>query len=322
MKCYFLAKVSNGGIGDKFVGILTAMTFSKIFDLELVVLWQDPSMKSIFENVEMIQEKSIKGIHVRLMNIEKDFQKNKKTIHSWKPNQFQSHHLILETNVSYDAFCYDVEWMKQKLPPTYQENTKQNLTELFTKVLIPKIKITEKYDLGIQIRTGDVHFGRKQDSNIIQIPKHILPEIYTKINKMLEKENPKTIYVTCDREETTKELINNIQHHFPQIIINSNLIGTDYHTDKKINQEGMIHCISSMLHLANANTHIILRSNFGIVSANISVSLNNKTGKTYLFDKNYHIDKYNVIVYPHDSIIMKEYKSFPNIKNNFENFNE
>ena len=307
MKLYFLAKRGNGGLGDRFVGILTAMTFARLFNLELVVLWNEGYIKRVFENVIYTNDvKELRGIHYRLMN-HRSLPKAKKIIYQFKPDSFQLKHLILECNQAYDTLCYDVKWMREKLPKSYQENLQMNLSQLFTSVLIPKIKVHEIYDVGIQIRSGDVQFHQARDKNIIFIHKSQFSEYSQRIINILHSLSFETIYITGDNEDYVKDLIMKVKEVFPEKKVYDTLVGKNYHSDKLMDRDGIISFIQSILNLSRANTHIISNSNFGIIAANIGIAQHHKTGKTYYFKK-----PDEIIEYPPNQALLKESDYLPN----------
>lgn len=311
MKLFFLAKRGNGGIGDRFVGILSAMTIAKVFDLELVIMWSDSFMSEVFENVHFISElDDEKGEHHRWIDLG-SMDTAKDCLYTWGEDKFKEKNLLLETNQAYDNFCYDVPWMKEKLGISYIDNMRLNLSQLFTTVLKPKIVVEDRYDIGIQIRSGDILFGGNafMDQNQINI-------LFKKIQNILDKEIVfESIYITGDHEDYIKQLIDFLNENYPDKKVYHSLVGKSYHTDKVIDSDGIVHCIKSFLSFSRANTHIIGFSNFGIISAGHAIGHHHKTGKTYFIES---IDK--IHEFGHDIPIVKHWglfahtKNFPNIR--------
>lgn len=307
MKLFFLAKRGNGGLGDRIIGILTAMTFARLFNLELVILWNEDYMRQVFENVIFIDDiKNIKGVYVSWID-HASYPEAKRVISQLKPDSFINDNFILESNQAHDTFCYDVPWMREKLPKSYQENLQMNLSQLWTSVLIPKIKILDRFDVGIQIRSGDVQFHQARDKNNILIHQNQINEYFKKIINILSSLQFETIYITGDNEEYVKNLIGIVKEKFPEKKVYDTLVGKNYHSDKLMDKDGIISCIQSMISLSCANTHIIGNSNFGIVAANIGIAKHHKTGKTYYFDKP---DK--IIEYSPNQALLKESAYLPN----------
>jgi hypothetical protein len=309
MKLFFLAKRGNGGIGDRFVGILSAMTIAKVFDLELVIMWSENYMSEVFDNVRFISELGDeKGERHSWIDLG-SLQRAKDCLHSWGPDKFKEENLILEMNQAHDTFCYDIPWMREKIGVSYLDNMRFNLSQLFTIVLKPKIVVEDKYDIGIQIRCGDVQYHECEC--IIFIHPNEMNILFERIQNILDKESVfESIYVTGDQEDYVKQLIDFLNKNYPDKKVCHNLVGKDYHTDKFIDSDGIVHCIKSILSLSRANTHIISRSNFGIISADLAIGQHHKTGKTYFMKT---LD--NIIEFRHDIPIVKEYSFFPHIQN-------
>lgn len=306
MSLFFLAKRGNGGYGDRMVGMTTAMTFSRLFDLKLRIIWWEDYMKEVFEDAEVLRDlkEGIKGVHIRWIDL-LPLRSARQSIYSWKPDTFKGKNMILECNQAYDKFCFDVEWMRQKLGCSFLENVKQNMAQFYSTILIPKVREERTFDIGVQLRVGDVHYGLARDiinkNNLIH--KESMGLLYDKVIKYIKDMEGITVYVTGDNEEYVKILEKRIRSELKEKEVYVNYIGKNFHSDKVMNGLGMKHCIESHQLLSNCRSHIIGHSNYGIMAAGIATARGIKTGKTVYFDTLQKQD-----IYRPDEVIVKELK--------------
>jgi hypothetical protein len=304
MSLFFLAKRGNGGYGDRMVGMTTAMTFSRLFDLKLRIIWWEDYMKEVFEDAEVMNDvkNEIKGVHIHWIDLS-PLQSAKRTIYSWKPDTYRGKTMILECNQAYDRFCFDVEWMRQKLGCSFLENVKRNMAQFYSTVLIPKFREERRFDIGVQIRVSDAQYGLARDNKNFLILKENMGVLFDKIMSYIKDIEGTTIYITGDNEEYVKILEKRIRSELKEKEVYVNYIGQNFHSDKVMNGLGMKHCIESHQLLSNCKSHIIGHSNYGIMAAGIATTRGIKTGKTVYFDTLQKQD-----IYQADEVIVKEMK--------------
>lgn len=305
MYLFFLQREGNGGYGDQLVGLCTAQTISRIFKLKLRIVSTSRNYVDTFRDVEYVEDikheicdKEV--VHYRWIDLggKKEV---RNIIHNWTCDTFNGRNMILECNQHYDIYCFNIDWMKNVINCSFEENLKFNCSQFYNNILIPVTKINNSFDVGIQIREDDQKIFI--DNNIIDDNSSETLNIILKYLSTIGKFN--SLYITSSREKMTHEMKKLIEQNFENVNVYSNSCGENFHTDKKINNEGFKHTIESHQLLSNCDYYIVSgHSNFGIMASNFSLSKKETRDKPYLIKKGEHgVLLINNMITKHDMVL-------------------
>lgn len=145
---------SCGGLGDRIVGLTSAIILAKYLNKVLKIKWLHPNITSIIDiqhawtgplpsNIETINTIDNRFKYHSLLTTGKDIWHNK--------------NILLKCNQNIAEFIYENPYYQTG---NYLNEMRQCYRQIFSHYLIPKIyKNIEQFDAGFQIRTGDVYMG-------------------------------------------------------------------------------------------------------------------------------------------------------------------
>ena len=187
----FISKKGNGGMCDRFVGIVSSFIIAKKFNLNFEIYWDIQNINNFFKNVNYYNEQ-LDMLKYRFI----DDKKIKKVKDFFERKNFNKSFSI-ESNMNWHQLLYqDMDEFAIETRNTYNLLL-ENILGIEKKFLD---SVLSKYNdiqtrVGIQIRTGDKFF--KEDGI-----EYISPSNYNlvciNIIEYLQQNNYKKIFLTAD----------------------------------------------------------------------------------------------------------------------------
>jgi hypothetical protein len=280
----FFSNKSNGGYGDRLVGITSCIALSILLEHEFQIYWQE-NLEDVFKDYNPIDKCPKGDYYYKWIDSESLNSSLLRNFESVENNIWKNKTIIIETNqpIHYNLFYIS----KFKTNKTYSDVTKEAYSLIYSKYLVLKDNIKEKIintnnSIGLQIRCGDYYLTGNKDNH------YLAPDNQEKLITMLTEniDNKSKIFLTTDNEK----IIEPLSKIFENIILYKNKIA---HFDKTNDVSSIINVILEHISLSQCNSIITsLNSNFGITA-----SLIGKVNKILLYQKNreniFYLKEYN-----------------------------
>ena len=266
MSLNFVSRGGGGGYGDRIVGLASIINLANKYNLKDVnIYWDDDYVCNYFsiKNCNDLKDQNILNF-IDQMHIANNI------IHDLQNGTKNDNYISANMPIDYLDYLNIIEYSKNSL------NAYKKIYKLMN---IPDIHNYKKYKLGIQIRTGDVHYNR--GNNVIYLPKDLFNKFIILLVKYLNTRNDLSvddeIFITCDNVELMYLITNYDKKR--KYIFNNN----QCHFDSAYNGTDKLTIIKEHVQLGFCEEIITSKvSNFGITSAYSSI--NNYTKKITLYD--------------------------------------
>jgi len=199
-----------GGLGDRIVGLVSAILLAKLSRRKLVIRWESPNMDAIWENQFRGGAPPRKSPNdIRWDFIDQRF-KYRRELEKTPLDVLWLRHrnVYLRGNQEIASFAYSGHNGGDNDPEAFLRDITSTYADLFTKYLtvknlvIPPRGVREEppLTLGIQIRTGDTHMkaGHVEYISAEALKTNILPEIVKFIVGWQGPKKIDTIFMTSD----------------------------------------------------------------------------------------------------------------------------
>lgn len=286
-----------GGLGDRIVGLTSAILIAKYLKRKLFIKWDHPNV-SDFIQIKNQWKIPIPKNTITLNTLDNRF-KYKYQFTNYKYDQFwKDRHIRLLCNQNIAEFIYrnhhiETGNFEKELINAYRSVFKEYLIPLINNPT--ELKLKENNYIGLQIRTGDKYMGvgKHQPIKNVELLINII-SIFIKMTSTLNTYN--TIYVTSDH----KDVCNLLKEKFPgKKIINSE--ESRLHFEKsKTGGSSLVALIHDLITLSKSK-HLIIShySNYG----RMAVIINETEGLHFEFtETNFtpRILKLNTLFTKHD----------------------
>jgi len=288
-----------GGLGDRIVGLVSAIIMAKYLNRNLRIKWDYPNVKQIFK-IPLLWDKSIlsekKQIVVLNMIDQKNAVKYKPQLSTWPLKKLWFHEkiIIMRCNMDVAKYIYVNPHLKTNDQKTEMSDIYKRI---FKEYLIPLqplcTNISNKRFVGVQLRTGDKYMGVGNHIQISEELHPILKKIATYVYAHLG--GIKIIFFSSDNMlafPIFKKIFHNIDNG---LAIHSNNKGTGIHFEKsKVPAADLNALLNDFKMLTRANKLFISEySNYG----RLAVLMNENVSANYFGFDNISFD-----VHPIDDI--------------------
>lgn len=254
-----------GGLGDRIVGLVSAVILARALNRNLLIKWDYPDIRNVFDlgsfNYYSSRPSLSNAVHLDTIDnrfkYEKQLSQNN-IIQEWKGRQ-----VVLKCNQDIAFFLYQNPHINHL--GSYSTDLSQIYRTIFSNYLRPKqsstlSSISRPY-IGVQLRTGDAYMGVGDHRPVHDLQK-VLQQI---VNKIQTQTSSKTIYFTTDHPNAKDSL--------------SSMLGLSYtvhstpssriHLERsKTNSDQLRALIMDLLTLSQSDVLIISTySNFGRLAA-------------------------------------------------------
>ena len=209
-----LPGTSSGGLGDRLLGIASALSLCDVLECGLVIKWDDSNLsdyfnlgeKNFYSDPFMIENYSSfrKYSNHDVFDLGRVFSTSDENIFS------DCDFLVFDTNQNIWQFLFDNK--NYNLSDNYEDYTKKLYGRIFSEVLVPndflENSVIDRIGdgsnfIGVQIRMGDVLMSSRIDFNwppqMDHFPLSKNPDSVVKLlGEILEKEYHKHIFLTSD----------------------------------------------------------------------------------------------------------------------------
>ena len=263
-----------GGLGDRLVGLVSALALAKKLDKKLLIKWDHPNINGVFDlsGYDFYRHNvNLNGV-VELNCIDNRFKYE--SLLSTQPiqNMWKNKSILLKCNQEIGSFLYKNPHLNTGLSSpsqSFSSHTMEWYKQLFPVILKPKLTdnavLSSSPYIGIQLRTGDAYMGVGTDRPIHDVPKAInsIAQFILKQNSILFS-FPQIIYFTTDHP-TAKKMLQTALPNFTIIDTPRSRI----HLEKtKSDSQQLNSLIQDLYTLSRANPLIISTySNYGRLAA-------------------------------------------------------
>lgn len=191
-----------GGLGDRIVGLVSAILLARLSNRKLVIRWEKPNMDAIWENQfrGAPPRKSPNDIHWNFVDQRFKYRRELEQTRDFAVLWPRHRNVYLKGNQEIASFAYGGGY-NGNTPEAFLRDITSTYADLFTKYLtvtVPPLGVHPE-TLGIQIRTGDTHMkaGHVEYISAEALKNDILPEIVKFVRTFTPKKIG-TIFVTSD----------------------------------------------------------------------------------------------------------------------------
>jgi FkbM family methyltransferase len=275
---------SCGGLGDRVVGLVSAILMAKVTHRKLLIDFQEPPVTDHLWTVSCPYaphaSQLSSSVSFKLDTVDDRFKYNHE-LSTLDLNEWWNHAPVvrLHCNQEIASFVYQNPHYLH-LKDRFAQDVADVYAQLFTTYLVPRpaMKINwtiNKQLIGLQIRCGDVSMGcgDVQFISSEHLRNVIVPMLKYNISKLWNPTNY-AIFVTTDSDECYSLLMT----HFKDYVVLRNVGPTD-HFERQGNPQGTDKTLRDLLMLSKTNVVVIsAHSNFGRIAAMI-----NPTDQVYTF---------------------------------------
>lgn len=279
---------SCGGLGDRLVGLVSAIMLSKISNRKLLINFQEPPETDHLWTVSCPYKpyaSILDSHHSFIMDSIDNRFKYKRELQTFNLNTWWNTKVVrLRVNQEIASFVYDnpnYPHLKQQ----FERDSRDVYENLFMNYLVLRQKMTihqnpqpTKKVIGLQVRCGDLTMGCGQMQFISseKLRSSIIPMLHENITKHWNS-SEYALFVTTDLEECYRL----ISQQFKDYTV-FKIDGLIDHFEKQGRLQGTEKTVRDLATLAKANVLVISsQSNFGRVAA-----LMNPTSEIFAFDFN------------------------------------
>jgi len=264
-----------GGLGDRLVGLVSAILLAKLSKRTLVIRWDKPNMDAIWENQFRADPNTLRprkdDIHWNY--IDQRFKYRRELTEAMFDKIWPRHrNVYLQGNQEIASFVYGD-------PDGFIRDVTQVYADLFTKYLLvkgaPPFYPSPESSLGIQIRAGDTHMkaGHVEYISAEALKKNILPAVVSFIRKYPRKFA--SIFVTSDVPNCAALLQEQLED--TAVIVNLDNQQLVTHVDRPgASLAGLRKTVADLQTLARCQVQLFSWvSNFGRVAALMGMGIGN-----------------------------------------------
>ena len=278
---------SCGGLGDRIVGLVSAIMIAKATQRKLLINFQEPPVTDHLWTVSCPYAPHApqlnSAVSVDLELIDKRF-KYKHELSTLNLNEWWNHAPVvrLRCNQEIASFLYDNPHYPH-LKDRFSQDVSEIYAQLFTTYLVPRPTMKNHWTInkklvGVQIRCGDISMGcgHVQFLSSEHLRTVIVPMLKDNISKFWSPTDY-ALFVTTDSEECYALLISQFKDY---VVLRND--GPVDHFEKQGNPHGTDKTLRDLLILSKTDVMVIsVHSNFGRIAALI-----NPTDQIYTFGAN------------------------------------
>lgn len=276
----------SGGLGDRVVGLMSAIMLAHFLNAKLLIKWDSPSIHGVIDlgsfNYYLSRPSLQSSSNVfQLFSIDDRFKYH--AILSKQPLSFFAPYRVIhmKCNQELGMFMYqNTNWASRRHAEGYQTHMIELYQSIFKKYLRPIVThtvIPESPYLAIQLRTGDAHMGVGNHRPVTQVESTVE---FLSQHVRIKHPNVKKIYCSSDHPSVA----NWLQRNLPHVSVTSNPQSRVHLDRAKVNDCQLKALLLDMMTLMRADYLIISTySNFGRMAALMSKHVNSKESNEKLF---------------------------------------